>query len=231
MFGKRRHIDFSIIMPTYNRAFCIKNAIDSVLAQDYPNFELLVVDDGSSDNTEELILNTYPEEIKNGKIIYARFAHSGVSHTRNMGLRLAKNPWIAYIDTDNTMEGSFLSSFAEVMSAKTAECYYCKIAIRSKGITIGKRFKYKRLKESNYIDMGAFVHSKKLYQKYGGFDENLKRFEDWDLVLNYTAHYKPVFIDKVLVDYNDSQAHERISNSEKNIENADIVKRKHGFIK
>lgn len=218
-------------MPTYNRADCIKKAVDSVLNQKYENYELLIIDDGSSDNTEELISNTYPEEIKSGKIVYARFTHGGVSHARNMGLRLAKNPWIAYADTDNVMLDGFLTSFAEVISRKKAECYYCKIAVRDKGITIGKRFKYKRLKESNYIDMGALVHSKKLYLKYGGFDENLKRFVDWDLVLNYTKHVKPVFLDKILVSYNASDEISRISNREKNQENFDIVRRKYGFIK
>ena len=124
MFHKNKVVNFSIIMPTYNRAFCIKNAVDSVLEQDYQNFELLIIDDGSSDGTEELILKTYPEEIKNGKIVFARFAHIGVSHARNMGLRLAKNPWIAYMDTDNIMVKGFLRFFAETMIAKKAECYY-----------------------------------------------------------------------------------------------------------
>ncbi len=231
MFHKNKVVNFSIIMPTYNRAFCIKNAVDSVLEQDYQNFELLIIDDGSSDGTEELILKTYPEEIKNGKIVFARFAHIGVSHARNMGLRLAKNPWIAYMDTDNIMVKGFLRFFAETMIAKKAECYYCKISIPSKGIEIGKKFKYKRLEKSNYIDMGAFVHSKKLYLKYGGFDENLKRFVDWDLVLTYTKHTKPVFIDKALVNYNDSKEYSRISNQEADLENSNIVRRKHGFIK
>lgn len=231
MFRRTKSINFSIVMPTYNRSGCIKKAVDSVLNQKYENFELLIVDDGSTDNTEELILSAYPEEIKNGKIVYARFAHSGVCHARNMGLRLAKNAWIAYMDTDNIMMPEFLASFVEVMNRKKAECYYCKIAICHKGITIGKRFKYKRLKKSNYIDMGAFVHSKKLYLEYGGFDENLKRFVDWDLVLNYIQHVKPVFIDKVLVDYNDAEDISRISNSENDRENYDIIRRKYGFIK
>ena len=63
-------VKFSVIMPTFNRAFCIDNAIRHILNQSHQEFELLIIDDGSVDNTETLIKENYSDEIKSGKIVY-----------------------------------------------------------------------------------------------------------------------------------------------------------------
>lgn len=232
MFGlNNKQIKFSLIMPTYNRGFCIREAVDSVLEQTYQNFELIIIDDGSEDETEKLIEETYADELKSGKIIYCRIPHAGVSHARNIGLRMAGFEWIGYVDSDNKIVPNYLETFVNAMKKTKANSYYCCVKTREGSIVIGRRFKYKRLKESNYIDMGAFVHSVKLYKKYGGFDENLKRFVDWDLVLTYTKHNKPYFINEILVDYNNSKGHKRISTTQSDKEHYDAVRFKHGFIK
>ena len=70
---------FSIIMPTFNRAFCICEAVDSVLMQNYPDFELIVVDDGSSDGTDMLLKERYGAEMACGRLKYLRSGHEGVS--------------------------------------------------------------------------------------------------------------------------------------------------------
>lgn len=232
MFGfKNKQIKFSLIMPTFNRSFCIKEAVNSVLEQTYQNFELIIVDDGSEDETEKLIEETYANELKSGKIVFCRVPHTGVSRARNIGLKLASSEWIGYVDSDNKIMSNYLETFANEMKKTKAMSYFCRIKTREGGIVIGKKFKYKRLKESNYIDMGAFVHSVKLYKKYGGFDENLKRFVDWDLVLTYTKHYKPHFINEILVDYNNSKGHNRISTTQSDKEHTDAVRLKHGIMK
>lgn len=77
---------FSIIMPTFNRAFCICEAVDSVLMQNYPDFELIVVDDGSSDGTDMLLKERYGAEMACGRLKYLRSGHEGVSAARNKGL-------------------------------------------------------------------------------------------------------------------------------------------------
>ena len=69
---------FSIIMPTFNRAFCICEAVDSVLMQNYPDFELIVVDDGSSDGTDMLLKERYGAEMACGRLKYLRSGHEGV---------------------------------------------------------------------------------------------------------------------------------------------------------
>ena len=77
--------------------------------------------------------------------------------------------------------------------------------------------------------MGALVHAREVYEKLGGFDESLTRLVDYDLVLTYTEHYKPYFIKKVVVHYNDAQDHKRISNTgiDVAIENAKKIIAKH----
>jgi glycosyltransferase involved in cell wall biosynthesis len=88
----------SIIIPTYNRAHTIERAIDSVLSQDYPSIEILVVDDGSKDNTGDRILQRYPDK---RRIRYIRQENGGVCSARNHGIREARGEFIAMLDSDD----------------------------------------------------------------------------------------------------------------------------------
>ena len=116
---------FSVILATYNRAHCICNAIDSILKQVYPKFELVIVDDGSMDSTCKMIEEKYSAYLDSGKIVLEKMSHSGVCKARNEGLRLAKNEWIAYIDSDNTVSQYFLGTFANcIMKNPDAKNFY-----------------------------------------------------------------------------------------------------------
>lgn len=214
-------------MPTYNRAFCITDAIDNVLSQSYKNFELIIVDDGSNDNTDKLIQKTYAEEIKSGKIVYKKLVtNMGVCHARNEALKIANNEWIAYCDTDNKMLSNHLKSFADAIIENPRRLtFYARIKHRNSGREYGKPFNYSELTQDNFIDMGVFVHNISLYKKYGGFDKNLKRLVDWDLILTYTKNNAPVYIDKILLDYNDDTNMKRITNTENR--NLNYIRKKH----
>ena len=85
----------SVIIPTYNRSKYVTKAIDSVLAQTYRDFEIIVVDDGSTDNTKE-VLKPYTDRIK-----YLYQENTGVSAARNAGIRAAGGQWIAFLDSDD----------------------------------------------------------------------------------------------------------------------------------
>lgn len=198
-------------MPAYNRAFCIATAIDSLLCQTCQDFELIIVDDGSSDYTGELIKQRYEKEINRGKIIYKYIKHAGVCKARNEALKLSKNPWIAYLDSDNTVVPEFLEVFAEAVKKNKAKVYYAWLKQNNSGVEHGRQFDFKELLRANYIDMGAFVHARSLIDELGGFDEKLTRVVDWDIILRYTRKYKPVYIPRIVVAYNDSKAHDRIS--------------------
>ena len=85
----------SIIIPTYNRAKLVTEAVQSALSQTYTNFEILVIDDGSTDNTEEM-LKKYDNDIK-----YIKTERSGPGRARNLGISRAKGEFIAFLDSDD----------------------------------------------------------------------------------------------------------------------------------
>ncbi len=219
-----KNIKFSIILPTYNRARCITDAIDSVLKQTFKNFELIIIDDGSTDGTGEIIKNKYSKQIAKKQIRYIKAKKQGVCKARNRGLAAAKNPWIAYIDSDNVVHSDFLKTFANAISKNDNQLFYAQLQKRISGGIVGYNFDREYLLYGNYIDLGVFVHHKNLYKKLGGFDESLKRLVDWDLIIRYTRDYTPMFIEKVLLDYDDSDG-DRITKMEKN--NAKAIRKKH----
>ncbi|MFS9899880.1 glycosyltransferase family 2 protein, partial [Salmonella enterica] len=100
-----------VIMPVYNREDTITAAISSVLAQTYPYFELIIVDDGSMDGTINIV-----EEIVDERVRLIRGpGRSGVSEARNIGLRAAKGELIAYLDSDNTWKPEYLSAMVAAL--------------------------------------------------------------------------------------------------------------------
>lgn len=203
-------------MPTYNRINCIKNAIDSLLAQTYQDFELIIVDDGSTDGTEDYVKELYKNEILENKIRYINLGeHKGVSFARNTGLENAKNEWIGYLDTDNTMNKDFLETFVEsIRENPNSLIFYAQTKILPGGYVFGYPFDPERLLYENICDMGVIIHNRNLFKKLGGFDLELKRAVDWDLFIRYTKENTPVFINKALLLYDHSDSTKRISTKE-----------------
>ncbi len=219
-------IKFSVIMPAYNRAFCIANAIDSLLAQSYAKWELIIVDDGSTDNTTELVRQKYARYLQNKQIRYYTTKHRGVSAARNLGLAKAKADWIAYLDTDNTLCHDFLATFAAAIRAHP-QCRIFYAKAQADGRIIGREFDRQALTEANFIDLGTFVHHKSLPNLYGNFNPALNRLVDWDLILRYTQNTTPIFLPCVVLNYNDSNAFARISNTESFAANQQIIQELH----
>jgi O-antigen biosynthesis protein len=206
-------VAFSVVMASRNRAHCITDAIDSIFAQSHTNFELIIVDDGSTDGTGDLVRKRYHAEIASKKLIYiVAPEHVGVSAARNIGLRAARNPWVAYIDSDNAVRSYFLSVFAQhVTEYPDSKTFYAQFCRREDGFVLGKPFDYGNLLKGNFIDLGVFVHHSDCTKELGGFDENLKRLVDWDLILNYTRSYPPKFIPHVLMEYASKLDPDRVS--------------------
>ncbi len=212
-FGQ--YVRFSVIMPTYNRAYCICDSIDAVLAQSHKDFELIIVDDGSTDGTEALIREKYVSELASGKVRYLSAGHQGVCRARNTGLEAARYEWIAYADSDNFMRPYALQFFASYINRDPASsCFYAQIEVMQSGAVIGHEFSYELLKQGNYIDIGVFVHPAFFSRSLGGFDPELRRLVDWDLILRYTKHNETTFIPEILLDYNMSDSGDRISEIE-----------------
>jgi glycosyltransferase involved in cell wall biosynthesis len=207
-------VSFSVIMASYNRRYCIDQAIQSVLFQNYGDFELLIVDDGSTDGTLDHLKATYPEEIGKGNIRLIPSGKVGCAGARNIGLNHAKHDWICYLDTDNRMMPYYFETFNQCILANSEyQCFYAKMRNRTSLDVVGRPFSFFELVRGNFIDIGTFVHSKALYRELGGEDINLVRLEDWDQILRYSALHKPYFIDAIVLDYNDVPG-DRISDND-----------------
>jgi radical SAM protein with 4Fe4S-binding SPASM domain len=216
---------FSIIMPVWNRANLVSRAIDSVLAQTFIEYELLIIDDGSEDHLEDVI-----RPYLSDRVCYYRIPKSGVAAARNLGIEKARYPYIAYLDSDNRWHTDFLKTMSEAISGAgrefaaaycLAECFVRDTVtggMYSKDL-VGEIFRFKKLLESNFIDLNTFIHSKNILQFTGVFDETIKRLSDWDLIIRITGIVEPVFIPKVLVDYNLDLAENTITKLE-NVETA-----------
>ncbi|SHK24150.1 glycosyltransferase [Tepidibacter formicigenes] len=208
----------SIILPTWNREKIIGRAIDSVLKQKYTNYELIIADDGSEDNTESYLYEKYKNEIAEGKIKYYKLAHGGVCKARNKGLELSTGELIAYIDSDNEWYDDYLSTMVNVfVSNPTCGTAYACIEVfdevRNKNFVRKVKFDRKRLLSGNFIDLNIFMHRRRIYEQYGGFNEQLRRLVDWELIIRYTKLNEPIFIDKVLAKYYLNNTLNNISNT------------------
>ena len=94
---------FSIIVPTYNREEYIIKCIDSILDQTYDNFEAIIIDDGSTDNTDNLVKKYHDKRIK-----YFKNTNHGIGYSRNFGLNKAKGDYIFFLDSDDYLDENML---------------------------------------------------------------------------------------------------------------------------
>lgn len=193
----------SIVIPVYNAENYIQQTLDSVLGQTYLNFEIIVVDDGSTDSSKE-ILETYQE-----KITLYPIENSGVSYARNFAVERAKGEWIAFIDADDVWfpdklwtqlmgigenKWSHTDSFyiGENQSGKT------KRGDLSKQIG-GKVFD--SLIVENFITTSTVLMKKMLFNEHGGFDESMEALEDWKLWLKIAKNHPLAYEPKPLAQY------------------------------
>jgi hypothetical protein len=202
---KTKNYNVSIIMPTYNRKNVIEKAINSVLNQTYNDYELIIVDDGSTDGTEELIKQKYGSYLKYAKIKYFYQENGGVSNARNKGLKEAEGKIIAYLDSDNCWYDTYLSKIVYALSNPYINTVYTAIEVNNiyENNFYVRATSYDRtlLLKGNFIDLNIFAHKKYIYNKLGGFDESLSRLVDWDLILRYTRFNPPYFINEILAKY------------------------------
>ena len=178
-------VKVSVIMPTYNRQHMIRRAIQSVINQSHKNWELIIVDDGSTDQTAELV-NAF---LQDKRIKVTKQQHLGLSAARNSGLKLASGEIIAYLDTDNVWRPNFLRNMVVFMTSEGYKCAYAGLAARNdRGHLIyyrGREFDWDSCLKANYIDLNVYCHSRDLYESGLCFDEKLRRMVDWDLILSH----------------------------------------------
>ncbi len=192
----------SVIIPTYNRGWIIKEAIDSVLAQDYRDFELIVVDDGSTDNTPE-VLDAY-----RGTIKVFRQENKGVSAARNRGIAEASGRFIAFLDSDDLWLPQKLSRQVEFFNT-TPDALICQteeVWIRS-GVRVNPKKRHQKPSGMIFepslalclVSPSAVMIRRSLLEIVGNFDETLPACEDYDLWLRISCRFPVYRIDTPLI--------------------------------
>ncbi len=191
--AKQKKVFVSIIMPTYNRAPTIQKAVDSVIAQTHSNWELIIVDDGSTDNTIEVLENY----AKDARIKVIDGEHKGVSAARNKGLDKAAGDYIYYLDSDNSWSSHYLELMTLTFLHTKKLTGYAAIILQDEHDNVlgyrGEPFDWDQCLESNFIDINIFAHHRSLLKSEGPYDTSLRRMVDWDLILRYTKTAKPFY--------------------------------------
>ncbi len=175
----------SVVLPTKDRAAVVAEAIRSVVDQTYPQWELIVVDDGSRDETPQ-VLEQLGEDSRIRVVTHE--TNRGVAAARNSGLAVATGEYVAYLDSDNTWEPDFLELMVRFVRRGGHRAAYAMSALEEQGGRGRRRYRgmpYSReaLLERNYIDCIVVLHERALLDTVGGFDETLRRNVDWDYLI------------------------------------------------
>ncbi len=191
----------SVIIPSHNRAWALEGAIESVLAQDYHDYEIIVVDDGSTDKTIK-ILSSYPD------ICLLKQQHRGVSAARNAGIAQASGDLIAFLDSDDkwlpgklATQVAFFNTHPQALICQTEEIW-----IRN-GIQVNPRKRhqkysgmiFERSLELCIVSPSAVMARRCLFDEIGVFDESLPACEDYDLWLRVACRLPIYLIETPLV--------------------------------
>jgi glycosyltransferase involved in cell wall biosynthesis len=178
----------SVIIPTKDRAASVLEAVRSVQAQTYTNWQLIVVDDGSTDGTEDALAPLLEDQ----RIEYLRRERpGGVAAARNAGLARARGEYVAYLDSDNTWLPDFLAVMVAYVVPRGIRFGYAVSELREQPGGKGRLayrgatgpFDAGALRERNFIDCIVVLHERSLVEEVGRFDESLRRMVDWDLFI------------------------------------------------
>ena len=192
----------SVIIPTYNRAHLLPRCLDSVLAQDYPPSEVIVVDDGSTDSTLSLLQDSYPG------IRVIPQQNKGVSAARNAGIGAAESDWLAFLDSDDTWFPRKLGRQVQAIEAAPGHhiAHTDEIWIRN-GVRVNPQRKHRKYGGPIFqyclplcvISPSSVMIHRRVFDRVGLFDETLPVCEDYDLWLRICARMPVLFIREPLV--------------------------------
>ncbi len=170
-------IFYTVIIPTYNNADKIQRTVNSLLNQTFDNWELIIMDDGSKDNTEEIIKPLLEDQ----KIKYFKQLNAGVSSARNKGALKAKGEFLIFLDSDDELHVNALKNYYKLINGGD------RVGFFSSGFKAPSRTGLPRLNENiskkKYLNLaGSFGLSREIFNEIGGYDLNLKHSENWEMV-------------------------------------------------
>lgn len=191
-------LPISVIIPTFNRAYCLPDALNSVLNQTRPPTEVIVIDDGSTDDTAEVIKNHFPQ------VKYIKQVQSGVSVARNAGIKASTAQWIALLDSDDEWLPEKLSRQAALLeeNPNLKICHTEEIWVRN-GVRVNQMDKHKKSGGWLYqkclplcaISPSSVLIHQSLFSEVGLFNEQLPVCEDYDLWLRICSRYPVAYVE------------------------------------
>ena len=191
----------SVIIPTFNRARLLTRAIDSVLKQSYGKIEIIVVDDGSTDDTQLVVTEIAKQT---NRIKYIKKSNGGCASARNKGLQIADGSLISFLDSDDTLVPEAIYALASALTESKSEFVYSpSIEIYENGSEVISRpaaafcpeiFALEHFKTTN-ARPAAILYKKEVFTKVCGFDESLKFNEDSDFLQRVAIYYRGFYID------------------------------------
>lgn len=196
----------SVIIPTYNRARLLKRSIQSVLNQTYQDFEIIIVDDGSNDNIEDVV-----NSFNNDKIRYIRHGENrGPGAARNTGIELAESDYIAFQDSDDEWLPWKIEKQMQCFEASSPQVGVVytglwrvkgnkKFYIPSHRIAKKEGDIHDIICRCNFVAAPTAVVRKECFRKAGMFDEGLPQFEDWELWIRISRYYQFKYVNEPLI--------------------------------
>ena len=192
----------TVIIPTFNRGYSLAESIQSVLDQSFTDFELIVVDDGSTDNTPE-VMNQFPSIHK-----ISMKKNQGVSFARNRGMEQSRGEWIAFLDSDDLWERHKLATQMKWVE-RHPDChavYTDEIWIRN-GVRVNPMNKHRKYSGDIFryclplciVSPSSVLLRAELLNEVGGFDESMPVCEDYDLWLRIAIRFPFHFIEEKLI--------------------------------
>lgn len=210
----------SVVIPTHNRFSLLCRAVNSVLAQSYESLECIVVDDGSTDDTQCLL-----SKINDSRLIYLRHGTPRyASAARNTGIAEASGEYIAFLDDDDEWMSSKLEKQIACMRAAPEKVgmVYCWAQICNGEGDVIRNYKPEIkgdifsdvLDEQRIGNCSTLLVKKNVVEQVGGFDENLRRGNDGDFIRRVTLHYEVDFVPELLIKYVIAHGYDRITRSD-----------------
>ena len=197
-----------MVIPCYNQAHFLGEAIDSVLSQSYTDFEVIVVDDGSQDDTQG-VASTYVDEDPRVRLVSQE--NRGLAGARNRGLAESRGEYVVFLDSDDRLAEAALEVGVRELEANPDCAFvsgqYRAISADGDAYAVPRRGRvggdhYLALLEDNYISMPASVMYRRwVFEEVGGFDGSVDAAADWDLYLRVARRYPIYHHGEVVADY------------------------------
>lgn len=191
----------SIVLPSFNRAHILPKAVESILRQTYKDFELIIVDDGSSDNTCEVV-----KGFNDDRIVYVHQENAGACVARNNGIDHARGEYIAFQDSDDIWHEDKLEKQLTTLRNTGADVVFCRMNRMSDGKNVGLVSDYFHegflSKEELPMSIGTqTLMGKSIVFKQEKFDSEMPRFQEFELLVRAQKNYSIYCMEEPLVDY------------------------------